>query len=169
MDAVQTIILLLSIIPNVGLVDYVEVIEINTMFDGNGALRIDQIIFWEVQDGCFKVVDWRLVNDGRAYLTEDERNAQRKLFWNQWAKTNKGKPPPFVVPWQGSAHEPLYDYHRRMWKCQFRDPKQKGRIRTVYGKVFRRTWTLYDPEMDNRDVFGDRKELSRMLFVPLGS
>jgi len=51
------------------LVDEVDVIEVNHVFDGEGTETFVQAIFWRWRgfEGHYRVVDWRTVRDGNVY------------------------------------------------------------------------------------------------------
>ena len=104
--------------------DRVDLVEINHLYDLNGRLVINQLIFyeWDSASQRFQIRAWRLL------------------------KTNSQLP-------------------RRCWEkdcyvCHWRDMNV---MRKVYADNVRETWTTYDPEVLERNMFPieQRTELSQ--------
>ena len=106
------------------LVDRVDLIEINHLYDLQGRLVINQLIFyqWDSASQRFQVRAWRL-------LKSDDQLPRKS--WNQ-----------------------------DQYICLWRDMNVH---RKVYAHNVRETWTTYDPEVMERNLFPieHRSELSQ--------
>lgn len=40
-----------------------EVVEVGNVYDGDGNLTLEQIVWWEYQDDHYEVVDWKLTKN----------------------------------------------------------------------------------------------------------
>ncbi|MBI1249471.1 hypothetical protein GC197_16725 [bacterium] len=106
------------------LVDRVDLIEINHLYDLQGRLVINQLIFyqWDNASQRFQVRAWRLLK------TDDQL--------------------------------PRKSWNKDQYICLWRDMNVH---RKVYADNVRETWTTYDPEVMERNLFPieNRSELSQ--------
>lgn len=121
-------------------VDHVDRIEINHVYDGDGNHVLDQVIFWDWIPGesDFQVVDWRLLKDVRDPITDRQRHAWR---------IRPCSPPP-VGRWRGG-----HAYPRPVGDDRYVSEWFDGRHevwRKVSSPLFLRTWTSYDRELVER-------------------
>lgn len=146
------VVLLLVALPDRYLVDTCDRIEVNHVYDGDGNLVFDQVIFWDWnQVECrWDVVDWRLLKDVRASVTDEQRFEWRRL----------GGPPP-VGEWLGGHAFPKCrgDGYESEW-FDGRD----GVWRRIRAPIFLRTWTGYDREILERHRLPQGKR--RRLYSP---
>ena len=122
---------------------HVDRIELNHLYDGDGRLVLDQVIFWEWSrsDCRFHVVDWRLIKNCRIPSEEQKR---------EWDTSHPDGPP--YVPRAIAVHAwPDVGIDDCNPVCDWYDEKTREN-RRVTGRTFIETWTLNDPELRNREV-----------------
>ena len=127
----------------------VDRIEVNHVFDGDGRLVIDQVIFWRWNwlAGDFEVIDWRLLRCCRCPVTDEQHL--------RWRKTPGSTPPPIgkFVP----VHAyPQYDYRTRMHVSHWRDERTDS-WRMISAPIFIETWTNHDREIQQRSILPQAK------------
>lgn len=144
------VLLLFTAIPRQQCVrDTVDVIEVNHVVDGNCTPVFSQVIFWRWNywDSRYEVVAWRILKGVR------EQPKQLKPEPECW----KGP------AWIGGHATPLRRYDRGgWWLSQWKDERDRC-WREVAAPMHRETWTLRDPEVDNREWLprDQRRGLSR--------
>lgn len=155
---------------------YVDFFELNHYHNGDGELVLDQVILWEWVDYRYrdedgfnqtqretKVVDWYLVTKYRKRLTEEEQRKKDKELAQEWVKKfgigADLKAPPYVPPFEGGILIPRYDQDRKMWKVL---TYKNGVTTVVYGTSFVESWTQFDRETDNQELFS-RKSRRNIL------
>lgn len=128
------------------MVDHVDTVEINHFYDDQGCHVFDQALYydWNKWQGRNDLRDWRLIKDGRAALTEDEKKAV----------------PPKEPQWIGSPMVPVKQPNG-LYKAVWMD----GYIlREVVCNTIYESWTQYDPELAEREILP--KEQRRGLSDP---
>jgi hypothetical protein len=138
------------------IVDRVTLVEVNHHYNGeDGKLVFDQVIWydWNARESRYDVVDWRLLKGVRGEI----READRLAHW----KDPKNVPPPDPV-WLGGHAAPFPDsrLHVSLWH----DEKSRGVLRKVIARLYRETWTIYDPELIEREILPQesRRKLSEV-------
>ncbi len=119
--------------------DIVDVIEVNHVVGPRGALVLDQVIFWRwvSRESHYRVVAWRHLRGVREYAPK-----QVEVPPDGW------KPLP---QWNGGHATPIRRRDRGgWWVSQWKDEKDRC-WREVAAPMFRETWTLHDPEIDDRE------------------
>jgi hypothetical protein len=123
--------------------DTCDLIEINHFYDEQGRLVFDQAIFydWSASDSRYHVRAWRLVKH------------PSQLPQREW-------PSGYSAIWQDGFDYPgsrIWD-HKRGWLSHWQDGDV---MRSIHADSFRETWTQYDPELSEREVFAkeNRREL----------
>lgn len=111
-------------------------IELNHVYNSEGIIVLDQIIYWEY-DNSWKIVGWINLNGCRRNLSEKEILDIRKK--EQWQPINK--------PWVGHY---LIPYRNGKWYTATWVKNYK--LITVKTKRFIITHTQYDREIRNRTV-----------------
>jgi len=141
---IATALLLLAAAPaEPPLVERVDRIEINHVYDHDGGLILDQIILWDWNpaESRFDVVDWSILRDCRQ---EDAADCRR------WQREHQDGPPyvgrftpgdPLIVPVRGGGY------------LDFSHP-----TRRITAPILLETWTDHDREMFERAIL---PELSR--------
>jgi hypothetical protein len=128
--------------------DHVDMVEINHFYNEQGALVFDQVIYWDWNgaEGRFEVVDWRLIKNARAELTEAERFKLQQIQPVMMIKDGSQVRMPVVPEWIGSPKVPI----KRAGICKsiFWDGDQ---LREVTCGFVRETWTQHDPELQDRN------------------
>jgi len=125
--------------------DVVDVIEVNHVLDGNGSLVFDQVIFWRWRplESHYRVVGWRMLRNVREEPPIKQMRAEPKCW----------KPP----KWKGGHATPIRRHDRGgWWLSQWRDEKDRV-FREVAAPMYRETWTLHDPEVDDRKWLPDNR------------
>jgi len=135
--------------------DHFDMVEINHLYNDNGNLVLDQIIYWDWEGDNFHVVDWRPIKDGRETLTSKEYNIrknQQPMF--------RGERLPVVPKWVGSQMVPVKrdNIYRVIWW-------DGNVLRKVTCDVLMTTWTQNDPELEDRELWPKirRRGLSKKL------
>lgn len=125
--------------------DAVDRIEVNHVYDGNGNLVIDQIIFWEwnARHSRFDVVDWRLLKGVRNEITDEQRRA--------WRCAGADRAPPPVGKWRGGHAYPKLNHEQGVYISEWFDERADQR-RRVTAPIFLETWTTGDRELAERRV-----------------
>lgn len=110
---------------------YVDAIELNHMYDDDGKVSLDQVIFW-YQD---QVIDYRpCTQNSRRYNKEAEKKAinNNDVYNPEWVGTDMR--PIKCGNWYISC---------------FFDHKDSVR-RKIYTKIYKESWTQFDPELVQR-------------------
>jgi hypothetical protein len=110
------------------LVDYVDVIEQNHVYDSQGREVFTQWIFWRWTGSRYEVVGWR-INKHNAVISK-----KRVLF---------GDTP---------ASEYYEDFNVKPWVRERLLLWDNTIVREVRAISYRETWTQYDPEMLDRMI-----------------
>jgi hypothetical protein len=134
--------------------EQVDRIEVNHVFGGNGALVIDQIIFWDwnARSSRFDVVDWRLLKSVRYEITDEQRL--------QWQRDGGRRVPPPVGNWRGGHAYPKMNHAKDIYVSEWFDERTEL-WREVTAPIFLETWTPYDRELVERTILPqkDRRRL----------
>ena len=141
---ITVLLLAISINPTVGhpVAENVDRIELNHLYNGDGRLILDQVIWWDwnYSQDRFDVVDWRLVKNCR--IIEPDRK-------REWDTQHPDGPP--YVPRAVSTHCcPRVGIDNRNPVCDWFDEKTR-RNRCISAKTYIETWTLIDPELQARE------------------
>jgi len=133
MSALLVFLTLCHVNPDYCVRDSFDRAEINHCYDENGALVLDQLLFWDWDHQCRGEVceAWVLIKRRRE-PTEEEKQA--------WMRKSEF---PFVAEWKGLVPRRAPDG----WVFDFTNRDVYYRV-TV--KTWRETWTQYDPEVVNR-------------------
>lgn len=120
--------------------DHVDRIEVNAVFDREGKLIFDQVIFSDLnhRTGEFDVVAWRILKGVRSESKDD---------CARWAEKHPGER--YVPTWIGGHAEPRHVAGQ--WASEWFDEKDRvhRRVRAT-GYVI--TSSNYDREMIQREV-----------------
>jgi hypothetical protein len=125
--------------------DRVDAIEINHVFDADVELRFEQFVFWRNE----YVQAWRMIEHPRDSVDSGLRKKWRK----RWVAKNKTKrnprpePPAFIPDYVGARPRRVGNE----WVLVFHD---RGKLRRVRASVVHETWTFNDPEVDDRERWG---------------
>lgn len=126
--------------------DHADLVEINHFYNAENENRLvfDQIIWWDLIDGEYRVVAWRILKNVRE---------------NRVPPARPIGPARFV----GGHATPQYDRSLGMWVSTWFDEKQNDLFRRVTALTYRETWTPYDPELVDREFLecSKRRGLSR--------
>jgi hypothetical protein len=136
------ILLLLAINPQSHLAfDRVDRITISHVYNGDGSLVLDQVIFetWSVNSCRWEVIDWRLLEGVRRH---DQQACEA------WQRENTDGPP-YVAAWIGGHATPRRE--GRYCISEWLDGKSKKWRRVVADQVFER-WDDFDPELRAREI-----------------
>lgn len=136
--------LILSIIPQDDGIcrDFVDLVELNHLYDEKGDLVFDQLIWydWSESEGRFQVRAWRLVKD------------HGPMPIRQWFDKFDGQSANLLtgLPAKG----------RGVWVSSWDD---KGNFRRVTARSFTESWTQWDVELLEREHLPKekRRELSK--------
>lgn len=140
---------------------YVDVIELNHVYNRYGEAGCDQVVLWnwkQHKDGTVKrkplgfvVLDRKL---HREQLTEEELIEKNIEFQKQWDKKfgSKNYRPNYNPEFIYTMYCPYYDHYRGLW-C-FMLHKNKSVIR-VYSVSYTETHTQYDVEVHARSIWAD--------------
>ena len=134
------------------LVDRVDVVEVNHFYDGStGKLTFDQIIWydWNPYESRYDVVDWRLLKGVRGEIVDQEALKKHRAWPDKF--------PPPDPEWLGGHATPLPDYRLKIHVSLWHDEKCRGVLRRVEAKMYRETWTVYDPELTERENLPQEK------------
>ena len=112
-----------------------DIVEVNHCFDASWRLMFDQVIWWELADDGYRVVDWRILYNVRCCGGQNVA----------------GGPPAF----KGGHATPRYCHARRRWISTWYDEKCRTR-REVAAVGFRETETQFDPELKDRQRHPER-------------
>lgn len=125
-------------------VDHCDRVEVNHVYNGDGSLVLDQVIWWRwnVRQCHWEVIDWRLIQGGRKVDDEKRR---------QWDKDNPDGPP-YVAEWIGGHATPQRD--GCVWVSDWHDEKSR-KWRRVIATQCLETWTSFDRELVEREVLGE--------------
>jgi hypothetical protein len=121
--------------------DRCTLVELNHVYDPQGGLIFDQVIWWEWNPLCqrLQVVDWRLAKGCRICEAD-------AILW----RLRQPNGPPYVPEFAHGHCVPLKEgkrYVSRWW-----DEKDQ-RYRVVIADGYRETWSSCDPELLDREVF----------------
>ncbi len=132
-------------------VEGVDRIEVNHVYDCAGNLVIDQIIFWNwnARESRFDCVDWRLLRGVRMEVSEDQRQAWRRAGGHDSAA-------PLVGEWRAGHAYPRKDHASGMYVSQWYDEKSQL-WRCVIARIFLETWTSHDRELVVRKLLPQSK------------
>lgn len=124
-------------------VEHIDRIEVNHVYDGDGHLVIDQIIFWgwNANSSRFEVVDWRLLKNVRDEITDKQRR--------EWRCAGGKSVPPPVGKWRGGHAYPGVNYAEDAYVSEWFDERSDV-WRRVTSPIFLETWTMYDRELVER-------------------
>jgi hypothetical protein len=138
------------------LVDRVMLVEVNHFYDEQGRLVFDQVIWYDWDGDRYQIVDWRLLKGVRSDEPVDQEALKKHQAWPH-------KFPPPVPKWIGGHATPYHDSRLKLWVSSWHDIKYKMAHRVVYAKLFRETWTCYDPELIEREFLPQerRRELRK--------
>lgn len=141
----KTLILLLSSFLPHDIETYnVDLIEVNTFFDDQGRLVLDQLIFWDFVDvdNRLHVVGWKLLQNARK--VNESKKAQFEADQPDKPEHDRG----VYVP--DFAHKWLPIEVGTKFKCKIIE----GDIYyQVQSSNYKRSYTQYDPELADRDFF----------------
>lgn len=138
------------------LTDRVDVVELNTMCNTNDGLVVfDQIIWWNwnVKECRYEVVDWRTLKGVRAQLDESVIAAWRADVASE-LPVNRLPP---CGAWIGGGASPERQ-RDGTYVSDWHDEKSNMH-RRVIATIFKRSYTLHDPELVNREFLPQDKRL----------
>lgn len=164
--------------PEVFVEDEVDLIEINHLYNDDGSLILDQIIYYKMkptyvfEDGNrvggygFEVVDWRSIPKSlaRETLSGKELIDKRNAFIQEWKKKYpKSIPPPFTPSFNGGSYVPRKEYSTGDYYQIFFDTEYSQSSsflpRKIKAKAVIETWTQYDPELEARELVPDDRRI----------
>jgi hypothetical protein len=153
------------------LLDVVDLIELSHVYDGEGNITLDQVIFWERVEldkvGHYKVIDWRMMpRSYREKLTDKEFIDKNNAFRKEYTKKHPNVDfiPRYCPKWLGGPMCPRKNHRTNMYEMVFYDTKDRT-TRKIIAPVYRETWKQYDPEVQNREIF---KQTTRRRLMYLG-
>lgn len=103
-----------------------------------------------------ELVEWNHYYDGQG-----RHVFEQLIFWDWNGKKGKHE----IVDWRMYKHHgmiPIKDERDGMYKVIWHDAAHGGGWRRVNAKYFRKTFTQYDPELEERKTLavGDRRKLT---------
>ena len=127
----------------------VDRIEVNHVYDNQGNLVIDQVIFWDwnTRKSRFEVVDWRLLRRVRAEITDEQRR--------EWRRAVRKTTPPPVGTWRGGHAYPNVNHAQGTYISEWFDEKTEL-WRQVTAPIFLETWTDFDRELVERNLLPEK-------------
>lgn len=120
--------------------DRVDMAELNHFYGRDGSLVFSQVVWWDwnVSEGRWDVVDWRLLKDVSVEIPEAKR---------AWELAHPDGPP-YVPLFIGGHATPVRCGSR--WVSEWHDEKS-GKPRRVIAAFFKESWTDWDVELVARE------------------
>ena len=152
--------------PNV-MADRVDIIELNSVYDENGAIVYRQWIFWRRGN----VVAWRMPpGDNVRQLPTDAERAAFAKWWTARSRT-KRRPnpqvPPWVPPYKGKRPTRRKNGDLVLIWIDRTNPFDKGYLRRVVCRRYVESWTLYDVEAWERTKLPKEERVGLSRFPDL--
>jgi hypothetical protein len=164
MTLLAYLLLALNPVPLEPLEDRVDVIELNHCFDENGNLRWDQIIFHDCQHR-------EAVIESGFLDTTTKFTPTYIQFRDDWIRVMRPKTEYVATPHKATSGLQVVAWRmaNRVNQYPSRDRnggyvllwQDEGRLRRVRAGSFDETWTMHDPETDNKKFtpFAERRGL----------
>jgi hypothetical protein len=131
---------------------YVDIMELNHLYNKDCSVVMDQVILWEWRSWSGGIERWPIrsfpLRDCREDMSPEEYDRRNIKFQQDWDKkwgANTFRPK-YVRRFVHDERCPQYDHRRKVWYCIF-----LGKM--VYSKTYMETWTQEDPELTKREAW----------------